>query len=499
MNAVIYVRVSTKEQASNLSLPTQIEACRNYCAQHGFVPSEIFVEEGESAKTADRTEFQRMLTHCRKSKSQIQCVVVYALNRFARDKIDHYSVRAHLHKLGITLRSVTEPIDESSTGKLMEGILASFAQFDNDVRSERTTAGMIQALQRGRWTFQAPLGYLSSDTTLMHDPDRAPLLRQAFEGVARGETAAATRKLAIARGLRTRRGKPVPAQTWSKLLTNPIYYGRIVVPAWDIDVDANFEPIVSKDLFLDAQLALHGRTHSTRSHKRDHSDFPLRHFVKCAECDTPLTAAWSRGKSGKRYGYYWCRNRCAGQRYAKASMEQIWVDYLASLRPTEEFLSVFEATVITAWKNITREASERRKILQKRLEKLQERKERLVEVYIYEGAIDRETFETQSAKLSEDLTLTEMELREARVEELDIEGLMELAKHLARNAGKLWFEAPPATKLRLQTCLFPEGVKCGPDGMSNTLKSPIFSDLEAFEAEQEEMASPTGFEPVSPA
>jgi DNA invertase Pin-like site-specific DNA recombinase len=74
-------------------------------------------------------------------KGKVQFVVVFNLTRFAREKYDHFALRAHLKSLGISLRSATEPIDDTSTGKLMEGVLAAFAQFDNDVRSERTAAG----------------------------------------------------------------------------------------------------------------------------------------------------------------------------------------------------------------------------------------------------------------------------------------------------------------------------------------------------------------------
>jgi DNA invertase Pin-like site-specific DNA recombinase len=89
----------------------------------------------------------------------VHFVVVFNLTRFARDKCDHFALRAHLQSLRISLRSVTEPIDDTSTGKLMEGVLAAFAQFDNVVRSERTLAGMKAALSLGRWTFQgAALG-----------------------------------------------------------------------------------------------------------------------------------------------------------------------------------------------------------------------------------------------------------------------------------------------------------------------------------------------------
>ena len=78
-------------------------------------------------------------------------MVVFNLTRFARDKYDHFALRSHLQSLGISLRSATEPIDDTSTGKLMEGVLAAFAQFDNDCRSDRTRAGMKAALELGRW------------------------------------------------------------------------------------------------------------------------------------------------------------------------------------------------------------------------------------------------------------------------------------------------------------------------------------------------------------
>ena len=146
VGAVIYIRVSTKEQTENLSLPTQLRACEEYCRREGFEILERFKEEGESAKTADRTELQRLLKFCRTNKGKVHFVVVFNLTRFARDKFDHFALRSHLKSLGISLRSATEPIDDTSTGKLMEGVLASFAQFDNDVRSDSTRAGMKEPL-----------------------------------------------------------------------------------------------------------------------------------------------------------------------------------------------------------------------------------------------------------------------------------------------------------------------------------------------------------------
>ena len=149
--------------SSRITSPTVLPAPR-------YELLERFKEEGESAETTDRTELQKLLKYCRAHKGKVHFVVVYNLTRFAREKYDHLALRAHLKSLGISLRSVTEPIDHTSTGTLMEGVLAPFAQFDNDVRSERTRAGMRAALELGRWTFPAPLGYLKRPEMVREEP-----------------------------------------------------------------------------------------------------------------------------------------------------------------------------------------------------------------------------------------------------------------------------------------------------------------------------------------
>src|SRR5687767_690346 len=182
VGAIIYIRVSTKEQTENLSLPTQLRVCEEYCRRKGYEILERFKEEGESAKTADRRELQRLLAYCRSNEGKVHFLVVFNLTRFARDKYDHFALRSHLNSLGISLRSATEPIDDRSTGKLMEGVVAAFAQFDNDVRSDRTRAGMKAALDLGRWTFLAPIGYINVPRTygksLIPDPERAQVVQQ---------------------------------------------------------------------------------------------------------------------------------------------------------------------------------------------------------------------------------------------------------------------------------------------------------------------------------
>jgi DNA invertase Pin-like site-specific DNA recombinase len=174
VGAVIYIRVSTKEQTENLSLSTQLKACEEYCERQGFEVLARFREEGESAKTADRTELQKLLHFCRANKGRVQFVVVFNLTRFAREKYDHFALRAHVKSLGISLRSATEPIDDTSTGKLMEGVLAAFAQFDNDARSDRTHAGRWRALELGVDVDRAP-GYINGPDRRVHRPTASHL------------------------------------------------------------------------------------------------------------------------------------------------------------------------------------------------------------------------------------------------------------------------------------------------------------------------------------
>ena len=95
----------------------------------------VFVEQGESAKFADRTKLVELIDFCRQNKGAVQVLVVWKVDRFARNVADHYSVKSTLAKYGVRIVSVTEPIDANPEGKLMETILAGFAQFDNDIRA----------------------------------------------------------------------------------------------------------------------------------------------------------------------------------------------------------------------------------------------------------------------------------------------------------------------------------------------------------------------------
>ena len=431
-------------------------------------------------------------------------MVVYSLDRFARSNFAHYAVRALLAQLGITLRSVTQPIDESPTGKLMEGVLAAVAQFDNDVRAEKTVVGMKEALARGRWTFQAPLGYRNvrrpdGTPTLEVDPDSGPLIRKGFQLYASGLH---SKKAVLQRlndeGLRTKRGRPVATQTWDRILKNPIYAGRIQMDDWGIDAEADFEPLIEPALFNRVQTVLAGIGTTQVRHHRNHPDFPLRRFVRCAACDKPLTGSWSSGKLGRRYAYYRCPS-CSRLSVAKDRLEALFLELLDRLQPKPEYLQALRESVLEIWKKRQSEIEDFKEIRQKRKIRIEERKQRLIEAFVYQQALDPETYRREMDRIREEEVVVDVELHENRMDELDVEGVLAFAEHVVLNARRLWSEYDLKRRRQLQKVLFPSGLHFDGEGFGTPVTCLFFKNLEAETGMESQMVSPTGFEPVMPA
>jgi site-specific DNA recombinase len=502
MRAIIYCRVSTKDQVQNLSLPTQQKACNEYCQRNGYIVDRVFVEEGESAKTADRTELKNLLTYCRQNRGRLHAVIVYALSRFAREKYDHHVLRATLAELQITLRSVTEPIDDSSTGKLMEGIIASIAQFDNDVRSERTVAGMKARLDQGGWTFPPALGYVKSrdsknGKTIAPDPKRAPFVTHAFEMYATGLHSKQQVLDAVTRlGLTAKSGRRLSPQSFDQLLRKPIYAGVLEVPGWGVRQPSNAPALVNSKIFDKVQALLGGRRPTVTPRMRNHPDFPLRHFARCGRCDRPLTGSWSKGRT-ERYAYYRCQNRsCKAVNARREVFEGLFVEFLTRLQPKPEYLRLFGEIITDVWKQKQAQAAALHEAAQRHLHVLRERKQRLVEAFVYQRAIDPSTYQEQLDKLNEGIALGEINERDARIEETDVQAAVSYGEFVLLSAPRLWAQLSLEQKQRLQQVIFPRGVQFE-DGVYRTAEtSMVFFELEAGQVKKEGLVALTGIEPV---
>ena len=355
MNGVIYCRVSSKEQIEGTSLESQEVACRDYAKAKDIKVLRVFVEQGESAKFADRTQLVELIDFCRTSKGEVQVLIVWKVDRFARNVGDHFSVKATLAKHGVGIASVTEPIDGNPEGRLMETILAGFAQFDNDIRATRTVQGMRRKIKDGILPWGPPMGYISAQVrgekkAVPDKPDPATfmLLQKAWREYATGAyTRAEIGRRMLAWGLPGVHGRAFGPQTLYQLFTNPYYAGTLIDP-WDgSEHEGLHVPMVSRAEFAQVQQVIHRRNKSVQ-HQKEHPDFPLRGSVRCDECLHYMTGCFSQGRT-RRYAYYHCRNKSCdnrGQSYSAPDLHDNFAAFLDQVAPRPELLRALGEKIV---------------------------------------------------------------------------------------------------------------------------------------------------------
>ena len=246
LTAVTYQRVSTKEQASKggrdegFSIPAQREANTRKAESLGARVVAEFVDAGESARSADRPDLQRMLEYI--ATHQVNFCIVHKVDRLARNRLDDVEIHRRLVEAGVTLVSATENIDETPSGMLLHGIMSSIAEFYSKNLATEVTKGLTQKFETGGTPMRAPIGYLNvrkrddqgrEYRTVEIDPDRAPLVRWVFEQYATGDRTVVDLLAEVtARGLTTvptpkRPSGPVARSGFFKLLRNPYYVGIV--------------------------------------------------------------------------------------------------------------------------------------------------------------------------------------------------------------------------------------------------------------------------------
>ena len=281
--AVSYLRVSTREQAERggteegFSIPAQREANARKADELGTRVVREFVDAGESARSADRDGLKDMLAFI--AATRVTFCIVHKLDRLARNRDDDVKIHEALLAAGVTLVSATESIDQTPPGMLVHGIMSSIAEFYSRNLATEVTKGLTQKLAQAGTPMRAPVGYKNvrrtdeqgrEIRTVEVDPERAPLIRWAFETYAKGETSVTglLRDL-TARGLTTvpspkRPSKPLGKNTLYKLLTNP-YYAGVIRYKGALHPGAH-EPLIEPALFDQVQSLLKARNAKMTRH-----------------------------------------------------------------------------------------------------------------------------------------------------------------------------------------------------------------------------------------
>ncbi len=496
--AVIYVRVSSEEQTHGFSLSTQEKACREFCHRNGWDVLKVFKDEGASAKTANRPYLKLMQEFCMKNPGKVGYVVVWKVDRFARNQQDHFELKAYFTLLKIELRSATEAIGSSPMERFSEGVLSAVAQYDNDVRRERTLTGMRAKAIDGYWPVGAPWGYKNDkDKKIIYpDPERAPIVKFIFEEYARGtiKIADLTRKVRTL-GAKSKHGLKMGSQLIYKILRNPIHCGRIVIRRWGVEVMGKHDAIISEALFDDVQDLLDGKKNANKVRTRDHPEFPLR-GVLCDECGCAISGGFSRGKMGKLYAYYGCRKKGCPKKGSikKSTLEGAFTAFLKSVTPDDNFLEALAEAISVVYETVERDNVVQNRKFDSELEKLDKQLDGLVDMRL-KGMIDDGDYYKQSDRRK--ATKRELEIERSQLVSTDasVEADIKFGISLLKELPEIWQTLEPGELRVLRSLIFPQNLRYKNQTFQTREISPIYKLKSSSDDDLNRYVTPSGFEP----
>ena len=495
-HGIAYCRVSSKEQIEGTSLESQELACREFARNKGIAIQRVFTGRGESAKFADRPELLEVLDYCRKHKGEVDALLVWKLDRLARNVTDHFNIKATLLKYGVQVISVTEPIDSNPEGKLLETILAGFAQFDNDVRAMRTVQGMRKKLQDGLFPWNPPLGYrivTKGEKKTVPDEPTEPLfglLQKAWKTFATSAyTKAEMLRLMANWGIVTRKDEPLTAQSLDNFFRNPYYAGILIDPWSKEEYEGKHRPMVTREEFARVQQIIGAQSRST-PHYRERLEFPLRGSVRCPGCQRYMTSSFSRGHGG-RYGYYQCANRkCNSRRsHPAGAIHEEFRTLLTTIEPKQELMAALGRLIVE-------KGHERRTALQKNKLRLRDQATR-VSMQIKElirmraqGLITDHEFLAEKDQLGRKRATIEIAGGQDSPSLQQVEANLDRIVAPLSNLAATWENLPLAQKRRFQQSVLPVGFVAGEIGTAEL--GLLFRAFRQFREENSHRGSLTG-------
>ncbi len=478
--AVYYLRVSSHGQLETdydedgFSIAGQRAKCDAKAALLEATPVEFYVERAESAKTDERPALEAMLERLR-GQRDVDYVIVWKLDRLARNLRDYTNLVFEIESAGAKLISATENIDETPPGRLMQGILASFAEYYSRNLAHEVIKGATEKAKRGGTIGRAPLGYQNvrkivegkEIRTVEFDPERAPLIRWAFAAYATGQHTLDTLLDDLTeKGLTTKPTRRYPAQPIARsylatILQNRYYVGKVRYRR--VEYEGRHEPLVSQDLFDRVQEVFHAHTNS-REKDRKHRHY-LKGSVYC-HCGERLCLTKAKGT----YLYFFCvgrhqkRNGCS-QRYVLAErVERAVTDYWDRLTVEPEALEQVKVWLIPMAERMWEDRERRAARARKRRSKLEAEQTTLVRSHLANPvAVPLSQLEAEQRRIGAELAAVAKEIEAAEVELALVKQAAYEALDLLADLGPAYREADKRTRRAWNQALF-ERIELEGDG-----------------------------------
>ena len=471
--AVSYIRVSTREQAQRggseegFSLPAQREANKRKAQSMGALVVKEFADRGESARSANRPELQKMLTYLTEDGG-IDYVIVHKLDRLARNRADDVEINRAFEQAGVRLVSTSENIDQTPGGMLLHGIMSSIAEFYSRNLANEVIKGMGEKARNGGTLGKAPLGYVNVRArdengrevrTIALDEERAPLVRLAFTEYATGQwTARGLAEHLNNRGLTIpptarKPANPVSVRLLQTLLRNPYYKG--VISFQGVEYAGAHEPLVDAATWQTVQDILTAHANGERQRMHNHH---LKSTIVCGLCGARLLVQHATSRTSSTYHYFVCARR---HRVHDCTFKAVLIDEV-------------EARVAELYRQIQLSSDDRREIehylraefahiqanrqqdiqrLTTRQQQLEDQRHKLLEAH-YAGAIPLDLLKKEQEQLTSGILAIQRELDGYTADAALVEQHLTQALDLLEDCQRLYLAAPDRLKKLLNQVFF---------------------------------------------
>ena len=337
MNAVIYARYSSDNQREE-SIEGQIRECLEFAEKNHYKVVAQYIDRALSARTADRPEFQKMISDSEKGLFDI--VLVWKLDRFSRDRYDSAFYKHALRKNGVRIVSAKENITDTPEGIILESMLEGMAEYYSAELSVKVKRGLTENALKCRFNGGfVPYGYTvdTKDRTLKIDPLTAPIVREIFNRIDKGERTQQIKDSLNERGIKTNFGKPFTYSKVGHMLRNRLYIGEYRFK--DIVVPDGVPAIIDKEQFERIQRRMKTYQKATGKAKA-HEEYLLTPKLFCGTCGNLMVGecGTSRNKVTKHY-YYKCSGAKHNECTRKKGLKKDWIEKLVSIVTLESVLN----------------------------------------------------------------------------------------------------------------------------------------------------------------
>jgi len=343
--AVIYARYSSAEQREE-SVEGQIRECKEYAEKEGITIVNSYIDRAVSAKTDNRPAFRQMIEDSK--KKLFDAVIVWKLDRFARNRTDSAIYKAVLKKNGVKVISAKEIISDGPEGIILESMLEGFAEYYSAELAVKVVRGMTEnALKAkfngGNYTF----GYLIDENRhFKPDPMTAPVVIEVFQKYAEGATIQGIADYLKSKNVRTTKGNEVNFNRVQHMISNRRYLEEYKFK--DTVIPNAFEPIVSQELFDEVQRRVEKNKTGAAKHKAKQL-YLLTDKLFCGRCDEKMVGECGRGKKGMTYYYYKCSNakrrKCDKKSVQKKYIEDAVIHYTMEMLNDDPLIDRIASTM----------------------------------------------------------------------------------------------------------------------------------------------------------